>query len=248
MQKHHTKLIEALERVEGFLDTNQGVMASVITSKAHQNFTASRERMVEHMKAQDEHTRGIRRTVATKQRLAVRVIRAHMRPITIVARKQLPTAGEFGALRVPGRRGRLVALVAAGHGMARAAKLHEATFLEAGLPADFIERLAAATDALSEAITAKGETEALRVRATSGLRKEGRVASFALRLIDTMVRSAIETDNVLLDEWTKVSRVAAAAISPRALNDPASIPVGPVAPGATPSQPTIPPQEVRAAA
>ena len=164
MQKHHTKLIEALERVEGFLDTNQGVMASVITSKAHQNFTASRERMVEHMKAQEEHTRGIRRTVATKQRLAVRVIRAHMRPIAVVARKQLPTVGEFAALKLPARRGAVDRLVAAGLGMARAAKLHEETFLEAGLPVDFIEKLTAAADALSQAITAKGQTEGLRVR------------------------------------------------------------------------------------
>jgi len=63
MDTRHGKLIEALNRVEQFLDKNPSAMAGVITSTAHQQFTASRTRLVEHMTAQNEHERGIRNGV-----------------------------------------------------------------------------------------------------------------------------------------------------------------------------------------
>ena len=216
MQKEQEHLIEALARVEDFLGSHQAVMATVITSKAHQNFSASRERLVEHMKAQAEHTRGIRAAAAVKRRLAIRLVRDHFRPIAVVAKKHLRSAEEFAALTQPRKRPRHVALVAAGHGMARAAQLHEALFLEAGLPADFLAQLVTATEALEAGITAKGRAESLRVEATAGLAKEGRVARFALRLLDARVRSVVREDDALIDRWGKVSRVAAVAIATEA--------------------------------
>ena len=168
MQRQHARLIEALERVEGFLEENGELMAGVITSKAHENFSASRQRMVEHMTAQEQYTRGIRSGVAVKGRLADLLVRKHMRPIAIISRKQLPHVGEFSALKLPRQRRQLSTLAAAAYGMARAAKVHEATFLEAGLPADFVDQLVAATDALKEAITDKGRAEGARVKATRG--------------------------------------------------------------------------------
>ena len=216
MKKEQENLLEALARVEDFLDSNQAVMATVITSKAHQNFSASRERLVEYMKAQGEHTRGLRAAVAVKRRLAAQLVRHHFRPIAVVARKELRAAEEFAALTQPRKRPRHVALVATGYGMARAAQVHEAVFLEAGLPADFLAQLARATEALEAGITAKGRVEALRVEATAGLAKEGRVARFALRLLDTLVRSAVREDDALIDRWGKVSRVAAVAIATQA--------------------------------
>ena len=216
MKKEQENLLEALARVEDFLDSNQAVMATVITSKAHQNFSASRERLVEYMKAQGEHTRGLRAAVAVKRRLAAQLVRHHFRPIGVVARKQLRAAEEFSALTQPGKRQRHVALVATGYGMARAAQVHEALFLEAGLPADFLAQLARATEALEAGITAKGRVESQRVEATAGLTKEGRVARFALRLLDTLVRSAVREDDALIDRWGKVSRVAAVAIATQA--------------------------------
>ena len=216
MKKEQEHLLEALARVEDFLDSNQAVMAPVITSKAHQNFSASRERLVEYMTAQVEHTRGTRAAAAVKRRLAAQLVRHHFRPIAVVARRELRAAEEFAALTQPRKRPRHVALVATGYGMARAAQVHEAVFLEAGLPADFLAQLARATEALEAGITAKGRVEALRVEATAGLAKEGRVARFALRLLDTLVRSAVREDDALIDRWGKVSRVAAVAIATQA--------------------------------
>jgi hypothetical protein len=251
LDRKHEHLIEALARVEDFLGTNQAVMANVITSKAHQNFSSSRERLVEYMKTQAEHTRGMRSAVAVKRRLAARLVRNHFRRIGIVARKHLRAAEEFSALTPPRGRPRHVALVAAGHGMARAARVHEAALLEAGLPADFLEQLVAATDALEAGITARGRAESLRVEATAGLDNEARVARFALRLLDSLVRSAVAEDDALIDRWGKVSRIAAAAISTQTPSDGDGGPGGPSGGGDAPAgpPPTTPPaREVQPAA
>ncbi len=250
MQKHDAKRIEALDRVEGFLDKNRDALTTAITSTAHENFSASRGRMIENMAAQEEHTRGIKSAGGVTRRLASRLLRKHMRPISVVARKQLPTVEEFRALTLPQRRKHFLVLAAAGIGMARAAKRHESTFIAAGLPADFIDQLEKASQALQQSVADKGAIKALRVTATRGLRKEGRAAMYALRLLDTLVRGELDPDNPLLDEWANVSRVAVAAVTPRSLDDePAPLPVLPAG-GTTSPAPgvTTQPPETQAAA
>ena len=104
MQTKQGKLIEALNRVEQFLDKNGSAMEGVVTSTAHQQFTASRNRLVEHMTAQNEHARGIRNGVIAMRDLRDRLIQQHMRPIAILATDALnqgvTSKGESVGLRV----------------------------------------------------------------------------------------------------------------------------------------------------
>jgi hypothetical protein len=226
------KLVEALDRVEDFLEKNAELMSTIISSVAHQNFSASRARMEEHLTAQNEHTRGITSTVASKQTLRDRLVRKHMRPIAIIARAQLPEVQEFGALSDTRGTESDLALATAALGMSRAAKLHEATFIAAGLAPDFIAQLVAAAEALKAGITDKGQTAALRNAATAGLAQEARVARTNLRLIDTLIRASV-TDKALLAEWRAIRRVAVAATSPREVEDPA-------VPGPSPTPEPVP--------
>jgi hypothetical protein len=212
-------VIEALDRVEEFLVANRETVASAISSVAHQNFTASRDRMVEHMKVQNEHTRSLRSGAATKRALRDRLVQDHMRPISIVARAQLPTVGEFNALMLPLANKQFVAFVAAGYGMAKAAKVHEATFLAAGFDATFIDQLVAATDALKQATAESSQKGALRVGATEGLKTESAIARYNLRLLDAFIRRAIK-DRVVLAQWRTIRRVAAAATAPKEVDEP----------------------------
>ena len=191
------------------------------------------------MTAQEPHRRGMRASVAVKRRLAEQLVKGHRRPIAIIARKQLPHIGEFAALELPRQRRQLSTLAAAVYGMARAATANEATFLEAGLSGDFVGQLVAATDALEDGITDKGRAEGARVKATEGVRKEARGARFALSLIDALVRATVPPDDILLDEWGKVSRVAALAISSAPLADPLIPAPGPGEPGSG-TPPTTP--------
>ena len=218
MKTTQGKLLAALDHVERFLERNGETMGDVITSVAHQNFSACRTRMSEHVTAQNEHKRGIIDTVGAKRALRNRLIRRHMRLIAIIARAKLPDVEQFGALTVPPGNQQVAELVASALGMARAAKAHEATFVAAGLPADFIEKLVAAAESLKAGMTSKGEASVARVRATSGLKEEARIARTNLRLIDGAVRASVE-DRKVLDEWRAIRRAAAAATSPKAIEE-----------------------------
>jgi hypothetical protein len=243
----HAKLIEALTRVEDFLEENRPVMESAITPVAHQQFSASRAAMEQHMTLQDSWSRGRRHMVAAKRTLRERLIRKHMRPIGVVARTQLAQIEDLAALVPPRRNKQFTGLVAAGYGMAEAARRHEATFLAAGLPTDFLEKLVRATDALKDAISLGGQNLARQTRATAGLTKAGRTARDTLRVLDSLVRAAVEKDDVLLDQWTTISRVVAVATTPEDTSElpepgptpgpiPAPVPVPPVAsPASTPA-------------
>ena len=208
MQRKEQGVIQALDRVERFIDTNREVLVHVRSSGAYQNFSASRERVLEHMKAQNEHGRGARASVAAKALLRARLVEEHMRPIAVVARAHLPNAPELSAMAAPKAKEAYVRVVASGYGMARAAQLHEPVFLATGLPADFIQQLVAATDALQASLAARGERTGHRVRATAGLAAEGREARKHLRVLDTLVRAAGRGNEALLAEWRNIRRFA----------------------------------------
>ena len=246
METQHGKLIEALNRVDQFLEKNGSAMEGVVTSTAHQEFTASRNRLVEHMTSQNEHQRGIRNGVITMRALRKRLVEQHMRPIAILARAQLPV-GERSALTVPTNNRPFAAFVAAGAGMARAAKTHEAVFLAAGFPVDFIEALVAAADELNQGITSKGESVGLRAKATGGLAAEAKVARVNLKLLDVRIRGSVK-DGALLAQWRNIRRVVAAATSARVLGDGVSGSIGraDASDGSSGSNPI--PQEAPAAA
>ena len=218
MRRKQEQLIQALERVEQFLESHPEVMDAVITSAAKGVFSASRARLAQHMRLQEQFARALRNNTGVKRVLRNDLVREHLRPISVVARTRFPDAGEGATFRLP-TRATFLGSVAAGYGMAEAAKAHEQTFLAAGLPAGFIDRLVSATDLLKAALDTKGATNALRVEATAGLHKEGRVARNALRVLDALVRAAVRQDNALLDRWFAISRVARTAVTRAGVDD-----------------------------
>jgi hypothetical protein len=213
MKSREAQLIDTLTRVAEFLEKNHAVVDGVIPLAARENFFKARARVTQHMRLQDAFTRGLHTNVGAKRVLRDDLIREHLLPISVVARTCLPAAGENSAFRLPKATRKFLVYVAAGYGMAEAAKPHEPTLLAAGLPADFIARLVAATELLDRSLSAKGETVSLRAEATAGLTKDGRAARRALRILDVLVRAAIKEDNTLLDRWANASRVAKVAVS-----------------------------------
>ncbi len=136
-----------------------------------------------------------------------------MRPVALMARSVLKVDPVPAAFLLPSRNGRSSAIIAAGYGMAEAAKDHEAALSAAGLRPDFIVALVGATDALRDAVNAKAQTIALRMEATAGLRQDAREARRYLRALDAMVRAVIGSEEGLLARWLKVRRVDSVVVS-----------------------------------
>jgi hypothetical protein len=212
MNKRSEHLIQALDRVEGYLTRNRDAMQGVVNAEAYQYLTASRDRMGVRMKAQDAFAREAQSSATTTAVLKEQLLREHMRPIATVARARLQAVGELGALTVSTHGKRRGTLVSAGYGMAEAARKYEQTFLTAGLPPDFIARLIAATDAFREAMTTQSQWRAQRVQATTGLVEEARVARGALQVLDALVRARVR-EKELLAGWRQHRRVTVPSVS-----------------------------------
>ena len=117
MENRQRKLIEAMDRVEEFLESNHGLMEGVISSTAHGYFSATRERMLAHMTAQETFARVFQQGVARKHALREQLIREHLQPIAAVAAGVLPNAREVPAFRVPKFGRPFLELVAVGYAL-----------------------------------------------------------------------------------------------------------------------------------
>ena len=241
MNKSCEHLIQALDRVEDYLTQHPDAMQGVVNAEAHQYLSASRDRMVERMKAQNAFDRVARSGTVTTETLREQLLREHMRPISVVAQSRLSTVGELGTLTLSARKARLGSLVSAGYGMAEAARKYEQTFLTAGLPPDFIARLLATTEALREAMNAQSQLRAQRVQATTGITEEARIARGALRVLDVLVRARVREKEVLA-RWRQLRRVTVRS-TPRTVEQAEATDNA----GSSPSG-TVSPAEVRAAA
>ena len=206
MHARQRKLLETFIKVDEFLTRNREVGERVVNPRARENFLECVKRMAEHMNQQDAFKRFALTSTSTKRKLRDRLIDDHMRPLAVVASAGMNDM-ERKAFTIPERKQPFLDHVAAGHGMAAAAKEREEVFLAHGFPADFIAQLLAATEELNRAITMRSKAKSLRVNATAGIKAEADAALVALRVIDSQIRRAIKDDNILLTQWESVSHL-----------------------------------------
>jgi len=118
----------------------------------------------------------------------------------------LGTPGLEGKFRLPRSAGGQTLLNTARAFAADAIPL-KAQFVEAKLPADFLDTLAADTTAFEQAVLAKGAGTTTQAGATGGLEDTVHKAAVALHAVDGLVRNTYAHDPVKLAEWIAASHV-----------------------------------------
>ena len=96
-------------------------------------------------------------------------------------------------------------------GMGGAAKPYEQVFVDGGLPADFLDRLSAATAAVEASLVTRATARGQQSQATGSLKQleiRGRRVFRALNDLVVPVLSADVAHSGLLAEWKSVRRVA----------------------------------------
>src|SRR5262249_21146094 len=136
-----------------------------------------------------------------KQDLRTALLRDHMSKIARIAAADLPRVPELEPLRMPRGQPTVAKLAALAEGMAKTAALHADVFMAAGLPADFIAQLTAATDAMTGAVTQRISSRSLVGGATVGLKDRLSAGRKIVHVLDAFVRSALKDDPVLLRSW-----------------------------------------------
>lgn len=127
-------------------------------------------------------------------------------------------------------------LHAAAMGMADEAEKYSAVFTGAGLPDDFVAQLRTAADALLPPLDVRRQSRGVRKGATAGLKAQEFSARKTVRVLDVLVRNALDGNPALLARWDTVKRPVS---KPGPASGAASAP-SPAAPPATPAANSAP--------
>ena len=200
MKNKLPNLLMALRRTEAFLEAHHDLLSAVNGSGTREVF--------------DEHIARIRVYQVEKQKASIATQRLteqlreqrrallidHMRPIARVAAMHLPHSAHIGVMTVTKKGLRVEALRAAALCMAKGAAAHRRVFIAAGRPADFVARLIAAANGISDASDARQRARDELRSATVSLWDQVRRARKAAWVLDAFVREKVKSPE-LLGAW-----------------------------------------------
>ena len=242
MQSTHSTVLNTLQRVQRFMDTNADALGTLNTSGYRRILDDVVTTLSSHAVNQAASKR-VGSGETAKQRVLRNALKLnHMRPIAAVAAAQPKQVPEFVALKMAPAKSTSRQLIAAAGGMAAAATTYEQTFIDAGLPADFLAALQAAADALNASVTKRGTTTTLQSGATAGLRAESSRGREAVKVLDSLIEPQIAGNTVLLVQWKTAKRFGGktAPLSITTVDAAAKGPVSPPAPASVPPSPDAP--------
>ena len=207
MKSNLAAVLNMLIRVQRFLDQNGDSLGTINQS----GYRAVLDEAVKELSANDVNQSGSKRAVTaqvTKERVLRNALRINnMRPIATVAAAQLRQVPEFAELKMPAAQTNSRGLIAAAGAMGAAASIYTKTFVDAGLPADFLFALASASDALGTAINSRSTSRSTLRGATAGITAEATRGRQAVNVLDSLVEPLLAGNVVLLSQWQSVKRI-----------------------------------------
>lgn len=207
MRYQEAAVFETLAHIKVFLDDNDATLAAVNHSGARRRLDETLAKLSAHSVDQLAGHRISQGETARLRQLRESIRFEYMRPIAMIAGEQLRKHPDFGSLRMPRWKSSIQTLVVAARDMAGAAEKQAELFIEEGLAPDFVAQLRGAADRLEQSITERGAGRAQRAGATAGLKSETRRARVLIRLLDSLIRPKLATNETLLREWDMAKHV-----------------------------------------
>ncbi len=216
MQSRQGSTHQSLRDANGILIDHADRLGDIPNCGAARQLSACLVKIDEHDNQQ--RSRGLFAQSSSHRANSLRrvVLRNHMAPIARVAAVALPRTEELKPLRLPRGGVSFSNVVSAARGMATVAKTREDIFIAAGLAPDFIAQLVSATDALQASLDARGKSRHLKKGATVGIGTTIREARQAVRVLDSLVRIALEDDPALLTAWNAARTIRRPSAKPSA--------------------------------
>jgi hypothetical protein len=207
MQGRQKQIIEAYQRVQDFLATYPApAPASYAGPKQVLDDVVAR--LTSHSSAQVSGHQ-LSRSELKRQKALERNLRdRHMRPIVRIARMAIePEPGIAEKLTMPPTSVGFLKLIAAAQAMRQAAAPYQATFVQNGLPENFLEQFAESETALSNAVVLRGRNIGTKAGAGAGLALQLSRGRKAVEALDSIVIIAFNADPVVLAAWRVAKRV-----------------------------------------
>ena len=234
MKTTQGNMLASLRNVQNFCQANAATLASIDTA-IKERLGAAIVTLSGHALDQNKKFIEAKGSTQTQESLRSELLKFHMAPINRVAKLELGNTPELTPFLMPkGGRQTIEKLKSFADGMAAAAEKYSATFIAAGLPADFITQCNAVSTAMVEAQGSRAQTSAERKGATTSLRSMLTLGRRIVHVLDPLVQQIIHNDPGLLTIWNTVKRV------PRTGSNATAAATAPATPAATPPAAAIP--------
>ena len=207
MQHKQDAVRDATERVQLFLDLNEGLLTAVDFTTARRWLDDVVTRFTEHAMRQGVGRSGAKGEAAKQLRLRRKLQREFMAPIAFIARRSLSHVPEFKLLQLPKCPRRREEFVAHARGIAGAAALYHETFVSHGLPSTFLNDFKVALAELDESSRNGATNRVTRIGATRGLAYAVKDGVAVLHVLDALVLRAASENEPLLRSWREARRI-----------------------------------------
>ena len=227
MKTHQGITLETLRAIQIFLDKHAPRLGDVGKSGSRRQLDQVVEDLTAQALAQGTNATAVRGVEKGRQ-LRNNLIEKHMLPIARIAAVDLPRTPELAKLVVPKGAPTPEKLVAAARAMKAQATPHAQTFIDAGMPADFLAELDAAATALAMYAAGRKTSVGAGKSATQGIKDVISRGTRVITAIDGLVRKALDPhdpgDQIIRTEWKSVKKVRRTATRSAVPAEPVPIP------------------------
>jgi hypothetical protein len=222
MHRKQQLVLDSLRRVQGCLDTRADVVGRLKDTEARKQLDAAVDAAVAKAEGQRAAENSLAGSKTTTKALVSDLKVNHMTPIAKFARANLRGVPDFNALtNVPHN---LIghSLVIVARAMATSAAPYAAALTKAQFPADCVQQLATAANALNSALDARVAAQSQRVETTGQIRQELALGREAVAMLDPIVIKMSAGQKGLLAAWRTAKRVS---LTPGQAAVPTAVPV-----------------------
>jgi hypothetical protein len=209
MRQDQQRQLDALRRVQAFLDMNAGEVGALNSAEGRELLDDAISRIDTLGNEQAVANLEMRGQLNREKALAWALRMSHMRPITTFARARLRDVPDYAALIRSDRLLRPNQLVHAARALAAAAAPHADALTRAGFPADTVAQLAAAAEAVNDALEERANTKVGRVGATKGIEESLRQGREAAAILHAVISKQFAENTTFLVGWHAARRVMA---------------------------------------
>jgi hypothetical protein len=243
VQISHSSTLDALRRVQGFLDAQVTALGALIPPSLRARLDGAVTALVGFQVEQSAAAGTAKGETANQSALRKDLRTQFMRPIARIAKASLKGNGDLPTLTAPSSRLRNTDFAGAAQALTDAAAKHEKTFTDGGMPVDFLTQLRTAIAQLAASKDAQDRGMSRRSAATQGITDTNKTAHDVLVVLDSVISPALKTNKSLLADWKASKKIVVATpLPPQPTGLPATNTVTPPSStqAPTPTAPDVP--------
>jgi hypothetical protein len=201
-------------RVQGFLDTQAAIIGTAISASLRAKLDAAVSQLAASQLEQDASTAAALGETTTQLMLRTNLFDTFVEPIGRAARIELRNVPEFPALVVLKATVERTEFVTKVSSQIEAAAKYPQTFLDHGLPTDFVAQVQAALAQVSASADARARSLSRRSAATEGNKTAAKAVRDAIGLLAGPLSPVLKKNPSLAADWIASKRIRQTPVTP----------------------------------